>query len=88
VVLFERLGEAGTEAALQPFDTIYRQLGGASPLTEVAERLAAGVPSDLARVDLMTYRGLRPPWNQWDHLVSRGRAFAPLVARVTMEGSS
>jgi len=88
VVLFERLGEAATEAALQPFDTIYRQLGGASPLTEVAERLAAGVPSDLARVDLMTYRGLRPPWNQWDHLVSRGRAFAPLVARVTMEGSS
>src|SRR4029453_2225081 len=42
VVLFERLGPLGAEQALRPFDAIYRQLGGSSALTEVAERLAAG----------------------------------------------
>src|SRR4029453_667403 len=42
VVLLERLGEAGAAEAFAPFDDIYRQLGGSSALTEVAERLAAG----------------------------------------------
>src|SRR5262245_29853390 len=57
VVLFERLGEGGAEAALRAFDEIYRQPGGTSALAEVAERLAAAVPSDRAMVDLKTYRG-------------------------------
>jgi len=87
VVLFERLGTAGVEAALRPFDAIYRQLGGTSPLSEVAERLAAAAPSDHAAVDLATYRGLSAPWNQWEHLVARGRAWAPLVARVALEAA-
>jgi hypothetical protein len=85
VVLFERLGPAGTEAALRSFDAIYRQLGGASPLAEVAERLAAASPHDLAKVDLASYRGLVAPWNDWDHVMTRGRSFAPLVARIALE---
>jgi hypothetical protein len=85
VVLFERLGPEGVEAALGPFDAIYRQSNGASPLAEVAERLAAGSPADLGRVDLKSYRGLSPPWNDWDHVRARGRAFAPLVARIALE---
>jgi hypothetical protein len=88
VVLFERLGEEGTAAALRPFDAIYRQLSGASPLAEVAERLAAAAPSDVAKVDLATYRNLAPPWNRWEHVAQRGRAWAPLVARVAMEEPS
>jgi len=88
VVLFERLGEEATAAALRPFDFIYSQESGVSPLAEVAERLAAAVPSDLGRVDLATYRDLLPPWNVWDHLVRRGRAWAAVVARVAMESPS
>jgi len=85
VVLFERLGEEAVVAALRPFDAIYAQQSGISPLAEVAERLAAAAPSDLAKVDLATYRDLLPPWNVWDHLVLRGRAWAAVVARVAME---
>ena len=74
VVLMERLGEEGVAEALVSFDEIYRQPGGASPLVEVGERLAAASPSDGAEIDLRSYRGLRPPWNDWAHLVARGRA--------------
>ena len=86
VVLFERLGEAALVDALSPFDEIYRQLAGGSPLSEVAERLAEARPTDAPEVDLATYRRLVPPWNDWTHVRERGRHFAPLVARVVMEG--
>jgi hypothetical protein len=85
VVLFERLGEDGVAAALRPFDEIYRQPGGASPLSEVAERLAEATPQDIAEVDLKTYRALRPPFDDWNHLVSRGRHWATVLARVALE---
>lgn len=85
VVLLERLGEDGTVAALRSFDEIYRQPSGASPLAEVSERLAAAKPRDLAGIDLTSYRGLRPPWNDWDHVTGCGRRWAPIVARVALE---
>jgi hypothetical protein len=85
VVLFERLGTDALVRALRPFDAIYRQMADVSPLAEVAERLAAGAPADVADIDLARYRGLRAPWNEWPHVVERGRAWAPIVARVALE---
>jgi hypothetical protein len=85
VVLLERLGEKGAADALASFDTLYRQPGGGSPLSEVAERLASARPSDVADLDLKTYRGLSAPWTDWGHLAARGRAWASLVASVAME---
>jgi hypothetical protein len=85
VVLFERLGDAGVRAALKPFDEMYQQPSAASPLAEVAERLAGAVPRDVADIDLHKYRGLRAPWNNWDHVVARGRYWAEMVARVVLE---
>ena len=85
VVLFERLGEDETAAALRRFDEIYTQSNGASPLAEVSERLAAAKPPDLAEIDLSRYRGLQPPWNDWNHVANRGRHWASVAARVVME---
>jgi hypothetical protein len=85
VVLFERLGPGAVEAAMAPFDRIYAQASGASPLAEVVERLASGETVDGAAVDLATYRGLVPPWSRWQHVVERGRHWAPIVARVALE---
>jgi hypothetical protein len=85
VVLFERLGDDGTADALRRFDRIYAQPNGASPLAEVAERLAAAAPADRNRVELAMYRGLLHPWNDWSHLSARGRHWAPIVAAVAME---
>jgi hypothetical protein len=85
VVLLERLGDDLAPAALAPFDEIYHQATGASPLAEVAERLAEAAPTDRAAVDLSSYRGLRPPWNDWSHVAARGREWAKLVARTALE---
>lgn len=85
VVLLERLGEPRIAAAFRPLDEIYEQAGAASPLAELVERLAAASPSDSAEIDLKTYRGLRPPWNDWDHVMQRGRHWAQVLARVALE---
>ncbi|MBN1606447.1 MAG: hypothetical protein JW940_07420 [Polyangiaceae bacterium] len=84
VVLFERLGDAGVERALQDFDELYAQPSGTSPLAELAERLALAQPSDLPGIELETYKGLREPWSRWDHVASQGRDWAPKVARIAL----
>ncbi len=85
VVLLELLGEAETRLAMAPLDVIYEQPSGASVLSEVAERLAAAAPLDRAEVDLSTYRGLIPPWSDWEHLVRRGRFWASVLAKTALE---
>ena len=80
VVLFECLEEGGVRDALGSLDEIYPQPSGASVLAEVIERLGAAQPVDLAEVDLASYRGLQPPWNDWRHVTARGRAWARVLA--------
>lgn len=80
VVLLERLGEEAARDALRSIDELYQQPNGASVLSEVVERLGAARPVDAAAVDLASYRGLRAPWNEWQHLEARGRAWARVLA--------
>jgi hypothetical protein len=86
VVLLERMGEAAIAPAFQRFDELYAQDGGASALSEVIERLAAAAPTDVPDVDLASYKGLRPPWNDWAHLASRGRHWASVLAGAQLGG--
>ena len=88
VVLLERLGEAGAREALAAFDEIYRQEAGASPQVEVVERLSAAAPSDVQDIDLGTYKGLVPPWNDWSHLAARGRHWAGVLAAGLLGGGT
>lgn len=81
VVLCELLGEAGVAKAFEPMDRLYQQDSGASVLSEVADRLATGSPPDRGRVDIASYRGLRPPWNDWIYVVQRGRYWAEVLAQ-------
>jgi hypothetical protein len=86
VVLFERLGEEGVREALRRLDEIYPQPSGASVLAEVVERLGSARPVDVAEIDLASYRGLRPPWNDWQHVTSRGRLWAQALADLLLGG--
>jgi len=89
VVLLERLGEAEGKRALASLDALYPQPSGGSVLAEVVERLGAAQPVDLAEVDLATYRALVPPWNDWSHVVDRGRLWARRLAdRLLAEGTT
>ena len=84
VVLLERLGHERTEDTLREFDAIYAQLAPVSPLSEVAERLAEASPQDLPAINLKSYRALVPPWNDWGHLVARGRDWSKLLAQIIL----
>ncbi len=84
VVLMECLGEDGVRGALATLDEIYHQPNGTSVLAEVAERLGEAKPLDAGRIDLASYRGLVAPWNDWNHLESRGRFWAGIVADLTL----
>lgn len=86
VVLFERLGEEATRAALRSLDELYPQAGGAPVLAEVAERLAGAIPEDRNRVELTSYRGLVAPWNDWNHVAAKGRQWAMVLASLAMSG--
>ncbi len=85
VVLFERLGEEGVRDALRSLDELYPQASGASVLAEVIERLGSGRPVDAVEIDLASYRGLVPPWNDWEHVTARGRAWAETLADLLLD---
>jgi len=87
VVLYERLGEGGVRSALRSLDEIYPQANGASVLAEVVERLGSAQPVDVAEIDLASYRGIEPPWNDWDHVAGRGRAWASVLADLPLKGN-
>jgi hypothetical protein len=88
VVLCERLGEEGTRAAFTRFDALYRQPTGASPLSELVERLSAARPLDEVAVDLANYRGLVAPWTDWAHVTARGRVVAGVLFLLLLEGEA
>ena len=84
VVLLDRLGDDGALGALRGLDALYEQDNGASVIVEVVDRLARAEPADQARIDLSSYRGLKAPWNDWDHLTTLGRHFATLLAPLAL----
>jgi hypothetical protein len=84
VVLLERLGASAAVEAFRSFDDLYRQAGGASPLVEVVERLAAASPSDAPDVDLSTYKELIAPWHDWSYVTARGRHWAPILGHIVL----
>jgi hypothetical protein len=86
VVLFERLGAPGVHAALCRLDEIYPQPNAASVLAEVVERLGSARPVDSGEIDLASYRGLSAPWNDWRHVVSRGRFWTGVLADLLLGG--
>jgi hypothetical protein len=84
VVLFERLGEEGVRDALRKLDELYPQPNGSSVLAEVVERLGSARPIDVASIDLTSYRGLQPPWNDWQYVMARGRRWAQGLAGLVL----
>jgi hypothetical protein len=66
------LGSERTATALVEFDRyyedIYRPKGDrdVSPGLQLARQLADPKPKDLGDVDLKRYKGLKPPWDDWE----------------------
>jgi hypothetical protein len=86
VVLLSRLGDSPAVAAMASLDELYPQ-PTASVLAEAIDRLARAAPSDLATVNLATYKGLRAPWNDWGHVQREGRRLANVLSRAQLKGA-
>jgi hypothetical protein len=65
VAMADRLGDAGTFAALAHLDALYPQQGGESALLQLQVQLARPLPYDLEGTNLSEYRRLDPRWHDW-----------------------
>jgi hypothetical protein len=66
VALADHLGGEAVARALQPFDRLYAQASGESPLQQLQVQLASAVPYDLEDTELSEYKNLAPRWHDWN----------------------
>ena len=84
-VLLDQLGEARLGETFAHFDEIYeRGPRGGSPILELVDTLAAARPVDRGALDLKTYKGIVPPWDDWRHIEARARFWAARLAKLSM----
>jgi hypothetical protein len=80
------LGPERTPRALSDFDLCYQDLyrrdegRDVSPLLQLSRQLADPRPYDIHGVDLAEYKGIVPPWCDWQRLRAQCRTVATLVA--------
>jgi hypothetical protein len=70
VALADHMGDERVAVALQPFDRIYRQDSGESPLQQLQVQLASALPYDLEDTELSEYKHLDPRWHDWQTVKS------------------
>lgn len=68
VALADHMGDEAVARALLPFDRIYRQPEGESPLQQLQVQLANAVPYDLDEMSpgLSEYKNLAARWHDWN----------------------
>jgi hypothetical protein len=66
VALADHLGSERVAAALIPFDRLYPQDNGESPLQQLQIQLANPLPYDLEDTELAEYKALLPQWQDWE----------------------
>lgn len=65
LALADQLGDNDLALALRPFDRLYRQDNGESPLQQLQAQLANAQPYDLEDTRLDEYKQLAPRWHDW-----------------------
>jgi hypothetical protein len=65
VALADHLGDENVGNALRPFDRLYQQDNGESPLQQLQVQLANALPYDLEETELSEYKNLHPRWHEW-----------------------
>ena len=67
VALAEHMGSETVADALRPFDALYAQSNGESPLMQLQVQLASAMPYDLDEMQpaLADYKNLDVRWHDW-----------------------
>ena len=68
VALADHIGHHNVAEALEPFDRLYAQPNGESPLQQLQAQLAHAVPYDLEAIELAEYKNLNPRWHDWQNV--------------------
>lgn len=81
--LSHHLGMLRSAEALESMNLLYAEFAGegGSMLATVVTKLAEPDPFDLTDVDLSEYKGISPPWNDWNAVRKQCRALAAEVLR-------
>ncbi len=81
--LSHHLGLKKSAAALEPMAELYAGFAGegGDMLMTVVTKLADPDPYDLTDVDLSEYKGIVPPWNDWEAVKNQCRALAAAVLK-------
>jgi len=70
--LADHMGFENSIQALGDFNTYYSDLvrgDKASPIVQLVRQLVEPAPGDLDRINLTQYKGIRPPFDSWTHIV-------------------
>jgi hypothetical protein len=79
VALADHIGDERAALALQPFDRLYRQDNGQSPLQQLQVQLANALPYDLEETALGEYKNLAPRWHDWQTVKAACSRLATVV---------
>lgn len=79
VALADRIGDESVACALQPFDRLYPQENGESPLQQLQVQLANALPYDLEETELSEYKNLDPRWHDWQAVKATCRHLATMI---------
>ena len=77
--LFEKIGNDDAVSALRPFDGLYPQPNGESPLQQLQIQLGSPMPYDLEEINLAQYKQMAPKWHDWSAVRSACIACANLI---------
>lgn len=83
--LSKHLGIQATEKALRPFDELYPQPNGASPLQQLYLQLANPKPFDLEGQQLKEYKNLTPEWHDWGNVTKQCQLVASGLLNIKVE---
>ncbi len=80
--LADAMGFGRAAQALMPFDRLYRQGNGESPLQQLQAQLASPMPFDLDETELPEYKNLDQNWHEWATV----KAFCAQMANAVFDG--
>lgn len=83
--LADLLGEEETERALASLNVLYEGEGNQSRVSRFAE-VSQQDPVDLEEVNLSTYQGLQPPYDDWDYVKKRVSRIGVRLLELEMQG--
>lgn len=79
VAMANHMSDEAVVAALLPFDQLYPQANGDSPLMQLQVQLAQPLPYDLDAVNLSEYKNLAPMWHDWAAVKAACIHYADLI---------